>query len=88
MMNVRRKAERCYSCGQCRLVCSYHHTGRFWPEKSSILVYRKPREGKIVWKRDATCDRCMGETVPLCVKYCKYDALVLEKTPSEREGTE
>ena len=87
MMKLRRKAGRCYSCGMCRLVCSYHHTGRFWPEKSSILVYRKPLEGKIVWRVDDSCDQCAGETTPWCVKYCKYDALQMEETPSERGGS-
>jgi Fe-S-cluster-containing hydrogenase component 2 len=81
-MILRRIAERCYSCGMCRLVCSYHHTRSFWPEKSSIVVYRKPREGTITWKIDASCDLCKGEATPWCVRYCKYDALQVETQPA------
>jgi Fe-S-cluster-containing hydrogenase component 2 len=27
------------------------------------------------WERKETCDLCMGEDQPLCVKYCTYQVL-------------
>jgi len=77
-MKIRRLAERCYACKTCQIACSFHHTGSFWPEKSSICVYRKPQEGVIIWKLGASCDGCAGEASPLCVKYCQYGALGVE----------
>jgi len=77
-MKINRLVDRCYACKMCQIVCSFHHTGSFWPEKSSISVYRKPQEGVINWKIDSSCDRCAEEAEPLCVKYCQYDALCVK----------
>jgi len=78
-MGIKFNLEKCYACRMCQLACSFHHTGHFWPEKSSIDQYRRPTQGTIVWKIDQTCDLCAQESQPLCVKYCKYDALHMKE---------
>jgi len=70
--------ERCYACRTCQIICSFHHTGSFWPEKSSIQVRRDPQRGLIYWNIDSTCDKCQNEKQPQCVKYCTYQALQFE----------
>jgi Fe-S-cluster-containing hydrogenase component 2 len=74
-MKIKWISKNCYACRSCQLICSFHHTGRFWPEKSSIDLYRKPAKGVIVWKIDQSCDMCEQEPQLQCVRYCKYDAL-------------
>ncbi|MBU2646520.1 hypothetical protein KKI24_17560 [bacterium] len=66
---------RCYSCKSCQLICSFHHTGAFWPAKSSIDVYRNQQNGYVKWSVDNTCDDCVNEIETLCVKNCVYGAL-------------
>ena len=68
-------ASLCYGCKICQLVCSFHHTGSFWPERSSIQVFRNPQTGIVRWTVDKTCDQCGREEKPLCVKHCSYEAL-------------
>lgn len=68
---------RCYNCKSCQLICSYHHTGSFWPEKSSIDAFRNQQNGYLKWAVDNTCDGCETEKEPLCVAYCVYGALTL-----------
>jgi Fe-S-cluster-containing hydrogenase component 2 len=70
-----RRATDCYGCRTCQLVCSFHHTRTFWPERSSIRVTREPSQGTVRWVIDETCDRCVVESEPLCVRYCAYGAL-------------
>jgi len=65
----------CYGCKACQLACSFHHTNSFYPEKSSITVFRSSLEGTIKWSINSTCDECQSETEPLCIKYCTYKAL-------------
>jgi len=71
--------EACYGCRTCELACSYHHAKVFSPELSSIKVQRDNRTGKITWSIDSTCDFCEGEEEPLCVKFCFYGGIKLEK---------
>ena len=75
MMKILSDIEACYGCRVCELVCSFHHSGVFSPELSSIRVSRNNRTGEIGLSIDSTCDSCMGEEQPLCVKYCLYRAL-------------
>lgn len=70
----------CYGCKTCQLACSYHHTGTFSPSKSSINICRDPMEGTIKWRVDNTCDGCLNEEEPLCLKYCVYHAIFLKNT--------
>lgn len=67
--------DRCYGCKTCQMVCSFHHTGAFWPEKASIKQYRNPQDGYHSWSFDSTCDGCKDEEEPLCLKYCVYGAI-------------
>jgi Fe-S-cluster-containing hydrogenase component 2 len=87
MGHIARNAALCYGCKVCQLVCSLHQTGSFWPERSSIRVSRNPQTGIVRWSIDQTCDQCGREDLPLCVKYCSYDALknVTDDTQEENK---
>ena len=84
MSRIVRDAAHCYGCKSCQLVCSFHHTASFWPEKSSIQVTRNPQTGVVKWTIDGTCDVCKREEKPLCVKFCSYAALRMSS--KEKEG--
>jgi Fe-S-cluster-containing hydrogenase component 2 len=87
-MKIQWAKEKCYACGTCQLICSYHHTGSFWPDCASIKVLRNPQNGSIKWKLDSTCDQCDGEPEALCAKYCVYSALIVAADqPSEIKET-
>jgi Fe-S-cluster-containing hydrogenase component 2 len=87
MARIARNASLCYGCKICQLVCSFHHTGSFWPERSSIQVSRNPQTGIVRWSIDKSCDRCGREGEPLCVKSCSYEALkeVADENQEESE---
>lgn len=87
MGRITRIAALCYGCKTCQLVCSLHHTGSFWPERSSVQVFRNPQTGMVRWSIDKTCDQCQGEAEPLCVRSCSYEALkmVAHEKQEERE---
>lgn len=74
-MKIIRNENLCFYCKSCQLACSFHHTHSFWPEKSNIKVFRNPQSGETEWGIDSTCDLCLEEEIPLCVKYCTYKAL-------------
>lgn len=88
MARIARNASLCYGCKICQLACSFHHTGSFWPERSSIQVFRNPQTGIVHWSVDKTCDQCGREGQPLCVSYCSYEALrkVADESPKECEN--
>ena len=46
----------------------------FNPAKSSTNIRRDNDTAVISMSVDSTCDLCAGEDVPLCVKYCAYEA--------------
>ncbi|SDP79211.1 aldehyde ferredoxin oxidoreductase C-terminal domain-containing protein [Desulforhopalus singaporensis] len=85
-MHLHFDPNRCYSCKTCQLICSYHHTGSFWPEKSSIEAYRNQQNGYVKWSVDNTCDGCSGESEVLCVKHCVYGALTIGAKQPQPEG--
>jgi Fe-S-cluster-containing hydrogenase component 2 len=84
-MKITMDISLCYACKTCQLICSYHHTKVFWPEKSSIKVSRNPQNGIINWCIDSTCDGCENEDEPLCVKYCVYEAIRSVKRKKSEE---
>ena len=84
-MKIIRNSNLCYACKTCQLACSFHHTKTFWPERSSITVSRNPQDGTIKWRMNATCDKCIGEEEPLCVKYCIYGALKVVKEVKDND---
>jgi len=67
----------CGGCKTCELVCSYHHTGVFSLEMSSIKILNKKDERgyliKLVDKKEGLalpCDGCKNLKEPLCLQYC------------------
>ena len=66
---------RCTGCRACELACSFHHSGLFQPERSSIKIMRDDSTGRIQITLDATCDLCQDASTPLCVLYCAPRAL-------------
>jgi len=85
-MKIIRNSNLCYACKTCQLVCSFHHTKAFWPDRSSISVFRNPQDGTIKWQMNATCDKCIDDEEPLCVKYCMYGALrISDKNRDKQE---
>lgn len=67
---------KCRGCMRCELACSLHHSGHrlFNPEYSSTRVYRNSDSGKITMSMDETCDFCIDEDYPLCVRHCVFGA--------------
>ena len=72
---ILRDLEKCYGCRTCELACSFHHQRVFAPELSSIKISKSNYTGKIEWRIDSSCDSCVKEELPLCVKFCSYGAL-------------
>ena len=70
-----KEMELCSGCRTCELACSFHHSGIFSPELSSIKISKSNRTGIIRWHLDSSCDACKNEDQPFCVKYCAYGAL-------------
>lgn len=87
-MIIIRNTDACYGCRACQLICGYHQTGKFDPEKSSIKVNRDYKSSVIRWAIDSTCDGCKNEDEPLCVRYCVYGAIKLlhDKKAGKGEG--
>ncbi len=86
MNRIVRNAAVCYGCKMCQLVCSFHHTGTFWPERSSIRVSRNPQKGTVKWQIDTTCDLCRSEGKPVCVRNCSYEALRIDTAQEPKES--
>lgn len=62
-------SEKCIGCRICELVCSAHHEGIFFPEKSRVKIMSKgPLEDVPTLCRQ--CDE------PPCVRECPSDALI------------
>jgi len=85
-IEILRNPYLCYGCKTCQLMCSFHHTKCFWPDHSSIYVYRNPQNNTVKWSIDyKTCDGCIGEGEPLCEKYCPYGAIRCRKNHVENK---
>jgi carbon-monoxide dehydrogenase iron sulfur subunit len=80
-LRILRDSERCYGCRTCELACSFHHKAVFAPELSSIKVSKSNQTGIVKWDKDSSCDSCVGEEKPQCVKYCFYGALQVVEQP-------
>jgi anaerobic carbon-monoxide dehydrogenase iron sulfur subunit len=74
----------CNGCRICELACSFHHTGLFAPEKSSIEALNDYLNGEIKIIVSSACDLCEKEDEPLCVKYCFTGALKGENKHHEK----
>lgn len=78
-MEILNNAQLCTGCGTCELICSFHHSEMFSTNFSDIHVLKSNKIGKVTWSIDPSCDFCIGEKQPLCVKYCPYGAIKFEK---------
>jgi Fe-S-cluster-containing hydrogenase component 2 len=68
----------CGGCRSCEMACSFHHTGKFEPSVSSLVVIDKEdSKGFTIELIDGnrngrfSCDECEGLEVPICVEWCK-----------------
>lgn len=68
---------KCTGCLRCELGCSFHHSGNqsFQPERSSLRVVRSNVDKSTRIAFDDSCDGCVGEVTPLCVRSCVFNAL-------------
>ena len=83
--NIIIKDEKCTGCMSCELACSFHHRKIFKPSVASIEVGIDEKERKIfitIYNRESerhiACDNCIGEEIPLCVRFCSIGALILK----------
>ena len=69
-------AEKCRGCLRCELACSFHHSGwsLYQPAISSTHIRRDNENKRITMFMDSSCDFCMNEKFPLCVKACPFGA--------------
>jgi ferredoxin len=76
--------DRCVGCHSCELACSYHHGRKFGRTTSSIEV-NVSKSGAVETRiriytdkhlNHVPCNLCVGEKMPLCVKFCPVEALV------------
>ena len=74
-LKIETSVAACTGCRICELVCSFHQERVFSPELSSIRILRNNRTAAIELSIDSTCDLCVEENVPQCIKYCVYGAL-------------
>jgi len=65
----------CTGCRSCEVACSFHHSGAFGLSNSSITVRRDDQSGEIALSLASDCDGCRGETIPLCIKFCRREVL-------------
>ena len=77
MRKIKHIQEKCYACKTCELVCSFHLNKKFQPSKSGISVTRDHLNGVWTWTVNNTCDKCVNEELPLCVKFCSYQAIIV-----------
>jgi len=68
----------CGGCRSCELACSFHHTGKFEPSVSSLIVIDKEDlRGFTIELLEKSeddrfaCDGCEGLEEPLCIEWCK-----------------
>ena len=80
---------KCTGCMACEIACSYHHRQVFDPGIASIEIHKHgEREESIAItlhkavskdlgqaNRHLPCNRCRGETDPLCARFCAPGAL-------------
>lgn len=75
----------CGGCRTCEMACSFHHTGKFEPSVSSLVVIdKKDSKGFIIQIINKckngrfACDECEGFDIPTCVEWCKQKEDLVE----------
>ena len=68
-------SDLCTGCRSCEVACSFHHTRSFSPARSSITVSRDYSTGEIWLTFNLSCDHCINEEEPLCIKFCPRGVL-------------
>lgn len=71
---------RCSACKICEIFCAVWNTGTANPKKAHIKVLNRFPEPKIELLE--SCDMCksLNVEIPICVKYCNRNALILEES--------
>jgi NAD-dependent dihydropyrimidine dehydrogenase PreA subunit len=69
--------EKCHGCLCCELRCSLRSSGTFNPTKAHIRVMRFEGGYGFLHSFTDQCDGCQGDY--LCVKWCPYGTLRLER---------
>ncbi|OGO28007.1 MAG: hypothetical protein A2Z16_06535 [Chloroflexi bacterium RBG_16_54_18] len=67
--------DSCTGCRACVLACSWHLSREFNPEISNIDVIRDDQRGELKVILHSSCDHCIGEDFPWCVKFCAPRAI-------------
>jgi len=80
--------DACTGCLICEMACSFHHTGQFSRNQSSIKVHKSiSSQGErpqitIFYENingNNVCDLCNDEETPLCIQFCPENMFRLEK---------
>ena len=69
---------KCVGCDLCRLRCSFRFTRTFRPSEARLSVNWNESDRSYDLFLHDDCDHCS-----LCVKYCVYDALLVETAARE-----
>lgn len=69
---------RCTGCRSCEIACSYHHTKKYSPYRSSIKIFRDNGNGNIKYFFTESCNLCKDEQIPACVEMCHTHTLCIK----------
>ena len=71
--------EKCTSCLQCEMACSFEHEGAFNPAKSRIKIFEFEHGARSI---PYTCTQCAEAW---CMQACPVDAIVLNKATGSKD---
>lgn len=74
-MNLLIDTNLCTACHSCELACHFHHTGNFGLGECSVHIMYDSDISQIAISYDDTCDQCIGENIPFCVRFCVPNAI-------------
>ena len=79
LQSLKIEPEKCTSCMQCELACSYQAEGVFNTSKSRIKIFSFHEEGRFV---PYTCTQC---SEAWCMQACPVEAIVLNPETGAKE---